>query len=310
MEAGASPNATGPDGLPAVMAAVLSDSAASRSIAEALIASGADVNVSSPSGETVLHAAMKAGHKALVLQLLEAGADPLAQDNRGRTVLSWACDNGYADMVQTLLRLREYDLSQPVVYESAGRKETRPVLFTAVGHGHADVAEALLKGGANAAQHNIGGITPLHLALSSEDLEMVTLLLSHGADPNTAPTAKGWTPLHICVLRRNAKAMELLLDAGCDLNAPGLNQGTSTRKPNRQSQTLGRGFLPMVFYPHTPSLRCHSAALCGHGAVREYGAAVVRGWGRCQQCRPQQPDTAGPRTAHSDTQRGHRPAAI
>ncbi|NDE99912.1 MAG: ankyrin repeat domain-containing protein [Verrucomicrobia bacterium] len=75
------------------------------------------------------------------------------------------------------------------------------------------------------------GETPLHLAAARGDLELIRLLLDHGADPN-AQLLSGWTnnhrippmvrffghtPLHRAVQAGQTNSIALLVRAGADL---------------------------------------------------------------------------------------------
>ena len=63
------------------------------------------------------------------------------------------------------------------------------------------------------------GATALHDAVWSGRVELVRLLLDHGADPNI-PHAEGLsTPLHYAAIKGNAAIAAILIDHGADINA-------------------------------------------------------------------------------------------
>jgi hypothetical protein len=68
-----------------------------QAIAEALLASGADVNARSADGQTALMAASDRGYTKIVSLLLEAGADPNLETPSGYTALRGAIKNGHED---------------------------------------------------------------------------------------------------------------------------------------------------------------------------------------------------------------------
>lgn len=74
-------------------------------------------------------------------------------------------------------------------------------LHCAAQHGHEKVVGALLERGAPVAQETRHGVTPLHLASFGGHAEVVTLLLTHSADPNPCCRdlfgASGPSPLHL-----------------------------------------------------------------------------------------------------------------
>ena len=65
------------------------------------------------------------------------------------------------------------------------------------------------------------GYTPLHMAAHTANIEMVRLLLFHGAEPNTISLRNKFTPLYSAVLTPSMDPPELvrlLLEAGADPN--------------------------------------------------------------------------------------------
>lgn len=77
---------------------------------------------------------------------------------------------------------------------------------------------ALLDAGSNPNYEDPAGFPSLIAALSTERLDrldVVGILLGHGADPNMRGV-NDWAPLHYAVSRRDAEAIRLLLAAGAD----------------------------------------------------------------------------------------------
>jgi ankyrin repeat protein len=96
----------------------------------------------------------------------------------------------------------------------------RPLEYAVDWSPRAFVAE-LLAAGADPNHPDPGGFPALIAALSSERgdrLEILKLLLDHGADPDQ-PGINDWTPLHYAVARRDMQAIGLLLDHGADPEA-------------------------------------------------------------------------------------------
>jgi Ankyrin repeats (3 copies)/ATP synthase alpha/beta family, nucleotide-binding domain/Ankyrin repeat len=98
-----------------------------------------------------------------------------------------------------------------------------PLLFAA-NYGQRDLAEVLLRHGANPNVH-LRGETPLGRAVLMHDDAMLDLLLHAGADPS-AVLLNGLTPLHRAAMRGHAAIARRLLDAGANRGAQDANGRT------------------------------------------------------------------------------------
>lgn len=91
-----------------------------------------------------LISATRKGDISTVKELLAKGADVNAKDNMfGRTALMWASENGHLELVQALLA------KGADVNAKDNKGETALSLVKAKGKGHSDVAQLLIKAGAN-----------------------------------------------------------------------------------------------------------------------------------------------------------------
>jgi len=82
------------------------------------------------------------------------------------------------------------------------------------------VVEVLLRRGANKEHRNVSDYTPLSLAASGGYVNIIKLLLSHGAEINSRTGSKlGISPLMLAAMNGNTAAVKLLLDMGSDINA-------------------------------------------------------------------------------------------
>jgi ankyrin repeat protein len=102
-------------------------------------------------------------------------------------------------------------------------------LALAVFFGNADTASALLDAGADVDMQSRESmkIAALHSALAIKRRDLVTLLLTRGANPN-ARARTGLTPLHSAAQGGDTDLARLLLDHGADLHARD-DQGRSPR---------------------------------------------------------------------------------
>lgn len=68
-------------------------------------------------------------------------------------------------------------------------------------------------------------VTPLHLAVETENVKIIKLLLKAGADTNSKDVNEN-TPLHVAVRVKNINILQLLLEAGANVNAKNCLEST------------------------------------------------------------------------------------
>ncbi|KAH6613402.1 ankyrin repeat-containing domain protein [Chaetomium tenue] len=182
-----------------------------------LLSQGALVNAA-PSrwgGRTALQAAAESGKSSLVRLLVDAGADvnaPAAPEE-GRTCLQTAAEQGDLEMVNYLLRSGA-DVNGP-----ASARSGRTALQAAVEWDRVAVVEQLLEAGADvrACPSCEDGLQPLCAALSNRSYELARLLLDKGADPNENYRAS--SPLGIAASHGEVEMVRCLILAGADVNS-------------------------------------------------------------------------------------------
>jgi hypothetical protein len=235
--------------------------------------------------DTALMFAAKLGAVAEMQKWLEAGADPNCQEGYGETVLIMAARSNVPAAVELLLErgaldvedvpalgaAAEFDANQSVALllkrkfdpNVEGPLQRRPIHFAA----SRDIAEALVKAGADvtflgssqeSALHTAAergavdviqyllsrkldvnakddrGDTPLHYASRSGYPEAVRELLRNRADPNAA-NKRGVTALHAAVFGCN-------YDASTDFTNPFLHLAEAPPEPKRKTVPLRSGF--------------------------------------------------------------------
>ncbi len=115
----------------------------------------------------------------------------------------------------------EYDL----IYRGAGSGEwsySGTLLDVAVAKNNLQMVKLLLTHGADINAQIVLGLTPLNRAVNRDNLQMVKFLLAHGADAK-----KDVTALHEAIYKGNKKMIELLLAHGADINAKDINGSTA-----------------------------------------------------------------------------------
>ena len=164
-----------------------------------LVHYGANLNMGDSEGYTCVHSAAQSG-KAEILHLLRAlGASPDVSTVRGVTPIHVAAEGGRAEAVEALLEWC------PALLEVEDVRGHRPIHHAAY-HGHADVAEVLVRHGASLGGGHLSVTSPLHLAVRSQRMHILVLLLAAGANPHMLD-GHGWTPRNLaeeCARRRQA----------------------------------------------------------------------------------------------------------
>jgi ankyrin repeat protein len=151
-------------------------------------------------GDTVLHLAAAALNAPAVRFILDAGADPNAQNRRGATPLHYACDprpaSGGVWNPRRQAEIIGHLLAHGADVERADRGGASPLHRAVRARSQAAVRRLLESGARVDCRLGKGGSTPLHLAVQatgaggtagavSEQLEIVGLLLDHGANPKS-----------------------------------------------------------------------------------------------------------------------------
>ncbi|XP_054643350.1 ankyrin repeat and SOCS box protein 9-like [Dunckerocampus dactyliophorus] len=170
-----------------------------------LIAQGARVNLSTLDHVTPLHGACMRGHAACAKLLLQNGADVNSVTLNGQTALSEACARGHVTCVSLLLQHGASTL---------GSTRCSSPMHMAAGKGYPECIQSLAEHGADL-DHNVDDSgAPLHVACSNQQLTTVKKLLHLGASANSR--GSGDSPLHIAARLSSPDMVSVLLSHGAD----------------------------------------------------------------------------------------------
>ncbi|KAG2439030.1 hypothetical protein HYH02_006558 [Chlamydomonas schloesseri] len=186
-----------------------------------VLKSPGDIDKPNKEKQTALMLAAAGGWDAVVGELLDRHADTCAQDEAGRSALHHAAAAGKAAAGAALLGPRNTcppaDRARLLALRD---REGRDALAAAVAAGWVATAEAIIRGGADAARSSgdASGAGLLHLAVTAGHTHMLPLLLpACGGAPAALERrhpATGGTPLHTAAAAGSLPAVEWLLGAG------------------------------------------------------------------------------------------------
>ncbi|KAG0651927.1 ankyrin repeat [Hyphodiscus hymeniophilus] len=230
---GADPNlVAGPDLESSLAMAVIANNVG---FSHLLLSYNGDIKHLTSDGNTLLIAAMKKKTpKKFIELLLEYGADPNGKSRRGETALFEALQLGRADIATSLLEHgADPNLPGPkhmlwpavhypaclqiLLSHGADHKKAPGIMELSVSTNNMESVKILLKAGVNPNTKKDGVYTPLCTAIRDDRADLLHLLLSNGADPNTMASEY---PAFKCVTHDRLHFLPTLVTAGADLHRP------------------------------------------------------------------------------------------
>ncbi|KAI1903736.1 hypothetical protein AGOR_G00030290 [Albula goreensis] len=197
-----------------------------HTIAAQLLGSGAAINDTMSSGQTLLHMAIQRQDSKSALFLLEHQADINVRTQDGKTALQLAISNQLPLVVDAICT-RGADMS---VMDEKGN----PPLWLALENGLEDIASTLVRHGCDATCWSSGPSgcqqTLLHRAIDENNENMACFLIRSGCDVNSprrpGPNGEGdeeardgQTPLHLAGSWGLEEVVQCLLEFGANVNA-------------------------------------------------------------------------------------------
>jgi len=200
----------------------------------------------------------KKGKREWVERALDAGTPATARDEHGTSLLEAAVGGGDREIVELLLsRGAELDeearadavalarargdeslaavVEQFVWEEPSDPFAKRQALAKAAREGDGVALRRLLARGHDPNVSRYNGSGALHWAANRGDLEMVALLLDHGAKPNA--TGCLGTPIHAAVVSAKVEVIELLLARGAQVHARDSTGESALERARRGNQS-------------------------------------------------------------------------
>jgi ankyrin repeat protein len=182
-----------------------------------LINAKADVNATESSGLTALAVAARSGWAEAVEALLDAEADAALTCVDGNTPLIYAVLHNHVEAVKLLLE-------PPFVSVVEWRNiDGMTALHIAVENGHVDMAEMLLRSGADVDGSDTQGLSVL---MSARTVDIATVLLYNNVAIDAADHNGRTALMHACIIG-DAPMVSLLIDWAANVNTNDAEQRTA-----------------------------------------------------------------------------------
>ncbi len=185
---------------------------------------GIDLNYCGPYGKTPLNIACLHGHVEFVHELISRGADvnscDAVDDCDTPLITTAACYQPDLPTASTYLQIGKA-LLQSGASPNGEDKLGASAICSAVVKSDEDFTKLLLDHDANPNGSSSKYASPLCKALEAECFDNAKLLLKHGCDVNgpCSKTSLGLTPLHISINKNRLDIILALLDKGADPNS-------------------------------------------------------------------------------------------
>jgi ankyrin repeat protein len=201
-----------------------------------MLSSTLDLNAQCSKNKTALHYGVERGHHTIVELLTEHHVDTEVRDSKGRTALWFAVEKNDLQMVQTLL------------HHGADAKATngpaeQSLVHFAVLKNNFDAVRTMLKDFSVPLLLDYKSWSPLHLAVTMGNMEMIRFLLSAASENDlegndAIPEEKSLSILkvkdlmqrsllHLAAQHGQDAALELILECGVGIEEPDINGCTA-----------------------------------------------------------------------------------
>ncbi|XP_051684962.1 ankyrin repeat and SOCS box protein 3 isoform X3 [Oryctolagus cuniculus] len=155
--------------------------------------------------------AAREGNIKVLRKLLKKGRSVDVADNRGWMPIHEAA---YHNSIECLQMLIHADSSEN--YIQTKTFEGFCALHLAASQGHWKIVQILIEAGADPNATTLEETTPLFLAVENGQIDVLRLLLRHGANVNGSHSMCGWNSLHQASFQGNAEIIKLLLKKGAN----------------------------------------------------------------------------------------------
>ena len=164
-----------------------------------------DIHAADDEGASYVHVAAQSNRKDILRVLLNAGANSRQRKHDQATPLFLAAQEGAMACAQLLLEVAGDDAAND------SDEDSMTPLYAAAAHGHLDIVRLLLAHGATLERAMHDGATPLFIACQNGHEAVARMLLARGADTHVTRAPFGQTPLYNAVMFGEPSLVRLLL---------------------------------------------------------------------------------------------------
>ncbi|KAK4641820.1 hypothetical protein QC761_504180 [Podospora bellae-mahoneyi] len=207
LEKGADPNGADDDGDTSLISCSVFQQV---EVTQLLLKHGAQVDVANNDGKKAIHAAAAECDPRMIRLLLDHGANPAQKEIDGWKALHMAAQ---MDKKETLEVVKVLVDTRRIEINNQEEKGTT-ALYLAVQAGRPDVAQVLLEAGADPNITAKPDFWPLRRAVLTSNMELLNLLLSHGADVSLSDS-KGRN-VHFACAQSDANILKRVVEASLD----------------------------------------------------------------------------------------------
>ncbi|PVD35618.1 hypothetical protein C0Q70_02581 [Pomacea canaliculata] len=182
-------------------------------VAEFLIKQGCDVTIANKTGQTASHLAATKGCVPILNLLLSKGADFNSQDSNGDTPLHSAIFNSQISAAEVIISWPQLDIHRK-------NKEGFAPLHYAAFKGQSAIVELLLKRDKTIVDtQRDDGCTALHVSAAEDHHEVMKVLTEGGGAKVDRKNSKSQTSLHLACQKCNLDCVRLLIKKGAGTNS-------------------------------------------------------------------------------------------